>query len=316
MKPVTTVSADQSAGRSGLDTVAEAGVGKGNVWILSDVASADSASKRIERYAQTKNRTLRKWKTATSDRRRHDFIDQTGDGEKEQPQWAQPICKFRPRRFDWHHPLHRMAGRLCTVRRTDQNRERVIIAGQSRSPQSRTKSDRQSNYTLDQADKEFTAQVAIKFESGLHSLEDVENIRKVLNRYPGSTDVILVVDSFDSAGVAADNTGSGLESAGESSTATAVVEADTDTATTTSRVRYILTTGKDCQVSVGPEFQQALRDAIVRRVFRTEDGDIIQRRRTIVEILASSGHGVNLQEIHSATISWTVSPSRISCASK
>ena len=116
--------------------------------------------------------------------------------------------------------------------------------------------------TLDQADREFTTQVAIKFDRGLHSLEDVENVRKLLNRFPGSTDVILVVDSFDSAGVTAGNGGSHSEPASGNVTATAVAEPQTDTDTATNRLRYILTTGKDCQVSVGPEFQQALRDAI------------------------------------------------------
>lgn len=116
--------------------------------------------------------------------------------------------------------------------------------------------------TLDQADKEFTSQVAIKFDRALHSLDDVENVRSVLSRYPGSTDVVLVVDSFDpnqmedaAAPAAVDLSSAG----GDPGT-----EADTTIATETEnkRVRFILTTGKDCQVSVGPEFQQALKDAI------------------------------------------------------
>ena len=40
-------------------------------------------------------------------------------------------------------------------------------------------------YTLDQADKEFTAQVAIKFEKGLHSSDDIQRVRNVVSRFPG-----------------------------------------------------------------------------------------------------------------------------------
>ena len=109
--------------------------------------------------------------------------------------------------------------------------------------------------TLDQADKEFTSQVAIKFDRGLHALDDVENVRKVLSRYPGSTDVVLVVDSFDP------------NQSGAVSSKAETVEADDPEGAQTAqeenhRVRFILTTSKECQVSVGPEFQQALKDAI------------------------------------------------------
>lgn len=119
--------------------------------------------------------------------------------------------------------------------------------------------------TLDQADKEFTTQVAIKFDRGLHSLDDVENVRKLLSRYPGSTDVVLVVDSVDPT--AADQSESSAPSSDRGGTATAVAEAVTATTSESGRVRYILTTGKECQVTVGPEFQQALRDTIGEEFF-------------------------------------------------
>ncbi|MCR9202236.1 MAG: OB-fold nucleic acid binding domain-containing protein, partial [Planctomycetaceae bacterium] len=115
--------------------------------------------------------------------------------------------------------------------------------------------------TLDQADKEFTAQVAIKFDRGIHSLDDVEQVRRVIGRYPGSTDVILVVDSFDPS--ANETPAAPKNEAGdESSQAAAVATAEPATREESNRVRFILTTSKDCQVSVGPEFQQALKDAI------------------------------------------------------
>ncbi|MEZ6130726.1 MAG: DNA polymerase III subunit alpha [Planctomycetaceae bacterium] len=117
--------------------------------------------------------------------------------------------------------------------------------------------------TLDQADKEFTSQVAIKFDRALHTLDDVESVRRILSRYPGSTDVVLVVDSFDSStGSASTEQTPGHDIAAAGSAATAVLaEPESDTIPA-NRIRFILTTGKECQVSVGPEFQQALRDTI------------------------------------------------------
>ena len=112
--------------------------------------------------------------------------------------------------------------------------------------------------TLDQADREFTTQVAIKFDRGLHSLDDVENVRRVLSRFPGSTDVILVVDSFEQ------DPKPPIESGNGGATATAVADAP---APPTNRIRFVLTTGKECQVTVGPEFQEALRDSIGEEFF-------------------------------------------------
>lgn len=51
--------------------------------------------------------------------------------------------------------------------------------------------------TLDQAEKKFTDQVAIKFQRGLHTNDDVARAREILKRYPGRCDVVLVVESFD-----------------------------------------------------------------------------------------------------------------------
>ncbi|MBL8812434.1 MAG: DNA polymerase III subunit alpha [Planctomycetaceae bacterium] len=109
-------------------------------------------------------------------------------------------------------------------------------------------------YTLDQADKEFTSQVAIKFETGMHSPEDVDRVRVLLSKYPGSTDVILVVDSWADAvkkngnGHHGNGTGSSSAAEGEDKGA--------------QRLRYILTTGSDCKVNIGPEFLQALGETV------------------------------------------------------
>ena len=51
--------------------------------------------------------------------------------------------------------------------------------------------------TPDDADKEFTRQVAVKFRNGLHSEHDLIRVRDVLDKFPGETDVMVVVDSLD-----------------------------------------------------------------------------------------------------------------------
>ena len=51
--------------------------------------------------------------------------------------------------------------------------------------------------TLDEADKEFTRQVAIRFQRGLHAESELVRVREVLDRYPGETDVMVFVDSTD-----------------------------------------------------------------------------------------------------------------------
>ncbi len=97
--------------------------------------------------------------------------------------------------------------------------------------------------TLDQADREFTTQVAVKFESGIHTNGEMERVRALISRYPGSTDVVLIVDSW-------------AQSAGREQVAAedSIPEAD--------RLRYVLTTGNDSRVSVGPEFLQGLEEIV------------------------------------------------------
>jgi DNA polymerase III subunit alpha len=109
--------------------------------------------------------------------------------------------------------------------------------------------------TLDQADKEFTAQVAIKFERGLHTHEHVNRVRQVLSRFPGNTNVVLVVDSF------AEKNGDAAHPSSDSASG-----ADSDQQSHR-RLRYVLTTGTDCQVAVGPEFIAALTDVVGESCF-------------------------------------------------
>jgi DNA polymerase-3 subunit alpha len=51
--------------------------------------------------------------------------------------------------------------------------------------------------TLEEADKRFTDQVAIKFQRGLHGPDDIDKVRAILRRYPGRCGVAVVVESFD-----------------------------------------------------------------------------------------------------------------------
>jgi DNA polymerase-3 subunit alpha len=53
--------------------------------------------------------------------------------------------------------------------------------------------------TLEQAEKKFTDQVAIKFQRGLHTHDEVQRTQEILKRFPGRCDVVLVVESFDDA---------------------------------------------------------------------------------------------------------------------
>lgn len=49
----------------------------------------------------------------------------------------------------------------------------------------------------DEAERAFVRQVAVKFQRGLHSETDLTAARDVMHRYPGRTDVTLVVESRD-----------------------------------------------------------------------------------------------------------------------
>jgi DNA polymerase-3 subunit alpha len=100
-------------------------------------------------------------------------------------------------------------------------------------------------HTLDQADREFTAQIAIRFEKGLHSPAEIQRVRGLLSRFPGNTDVVLLVDSW-----------------AEDSRKKAGAEMSAADMTASARLRYVLTTGTDCRVNIGPEFLQALTDIV------------------------------------------------------
>jgi len=53
--------------------------------------------------------------------------------------------------------------------------------------------------TLEEAEKQFTRQIAIKIQKGLHPDDCLPRIREILQRYPGRTSVMLYIDSHDDA---------------------------------------------------------------------------------------------------------------------
>ena len=81
--------------------------------------------------------------------------------------------------------------------------------------------------TLDEADKRFTRQLAIKFQQGVHTEDDFRHVLQTLHRYPGRSDVVVVVDS-------------------------------TNPEDSNSRLRYIMSTPSDLRVSCGNELRQEL----------------------------------------------------------
>lgn len=49
--------------------------------------------------------------------------------------------------------------------------------------------------TMDDAEREMTQSVAVNFQKGRHSRDDMQRVHDTLQRYPGNTDVVLIVDS-------------------------------------------------------------------------------------------------------------------------
>ena len=53
--------------------------------------------------------------------------------------------------------------------------------------------------TLEEAERKYTKQVAVKFRRGFHTDEDMRRIRDVLSRHPGGTPVVILVDTWNEA---------------------------------------------------------------------------------------------------------------------
>ncbi len=54
-------------------------------------------------------------------------------------------------------------------------------------------------WTMEEVEREFTRQLAIKFQRGLHDSRVVTRVRDILQRYPGRSEVMVVVDTVDDA---------------------------------------------------------------------------------------------------------------------
>ncbi|MBM82974.1 MAG: DNA polymerase III subunit alpha, partial [Planctomycetaceae bacterium] len=86
-------------------------------------------------------------------------------------------------------------------------------------------------WTVEEAEKQFTTMLAIRFQRGMHTEADMQRTRDLLQRYPGKTSVVVVVDSVD--------------------------EEKPD-----GRLRYTLSTPADMRVSCGPELRRELTDML------------------------------------------------------
>jgi DNA polymerase III subunit alpha len=54
-----------------------------------------------------------------------------------------------------------------------------------------------SMWTIDEAERDFTRRLAIKFQQGRHDARVVSRARDILQRYPGRADVLVVVETVD-----------------------------------------------------------------------------------------------------------------------
>ncbi len=85
--------------------------------------------------------------------------------------------------------------------------------------------------TVEEADKNFTTQIAINFKRGLHSEKEMTRTKQILESHPGKTDVILIVDSPDPNDPQ-------------------------------QHFRYVLSTPSQFKVSCNPELQSQLHDLL------------------------------------------------------
>ena len=95
--------------------------------------------------------------------------------------------------------------------------------------------------TLEEAEREFTRQLAIKFRHGVHSRDDMDRTREVLGRHPGRVEVVVIVETSDPN--------------------------DEETP-----VRYVMTTPNDLRVSCSPELQQELATVLSHGDFEFHGG--------------------------------------------
>lgn len=108
--------------------------------------------------------------------------------------------------------------------------------------------------TLEEAEKEFTKQVAIRFQRGLHTDEDMKRVKDLLSRYPGKTPVTIVVETNDPKASPTNGNGNGAHPG---------------------RVRAILSTS--IQVAARPELKEDLKLILGEGGFRFQAVPASQR---------------------------------------
>jgi DNA polymerase-3 subunit alpha len=55
-------------------------------------------------------------------------------------------------------------------------------------------------WTLEEVEKEFTRQVLIKFQKGLHDIRVIERVRDIIGKNPGRAEIYVMVDTSDNNG--------------------------------------------------------------------------------------------------------------------
>jgi DNA polymerase-3 subunit alpha len=126
-------------------------------------------------------------------------------------------------------------------------------------------------FTLEDAAKEFTRQIALKFISGYHNEDDLRRVRDVLNRFPGKTPVLMVIETADpESAPPASVTLSPKQSGAAGPSAIAEDDLDDEDSTQDSvparRLRAVLTTS--FQVSARPELKRELQEILGEGGFR------------------------------------------------
>ncbi len=121
-------------------------------------------------------------------------------------------------------------------------------------------------YTLEEAERKFTKQVAVKFRRGFHTEEDMRRVRDVLARHPGGTSVAIVIETWDDSGDAAQQPAP--VEGGESDSDSTRIDAahSTPTGPVGTRLRAVLTT--PTQVSANAALKKDLLSTLGRDGFR------------------------------------------------
>ena len=99
--------------------------------------------------------------------------------------------------------------------------------------------------TPDDAVKEHTRQLAVKFRKGLHAERELSRVRDILGRYPGETDVVVLVDC-----------GSDEPNGMANGAANGAAE------TRPGRTRYRISTPGNLRVSCGPALKRELTEVM------------------------------------------------------